>query len=129
MFLLIVSLCYLQALPDQTNVGLPGFSSTLRFFLKYMQHVDCICKTDGINRSVRVPIIFFDDLQNSRPLALPRLCSGMFAAILGRTQGKSDTPLNFNRETGNVLQRPIQSNRAAFRPVQASVSLFILLLG
>jgi hypothetical protein len=67
MFLLIIPLCDFQALPDQSNIGLPCSYSMGRLLLKCVQHIDSICKTDGRNKAVSRPV------QVSVPLVIPLL--------------------------------------------------------
>jgi hypothetical protein len=50
-----------------------------------------------------VPV--FDDLQNPRSFALPRLGGRMFAAILSSTEGKSYGALHLERKPCEILER------------------------
>jgi len=75
------------------------------FLLKRVQHIDSICKTDGVNRSVRIPVVVFDNLQDSWALAFPGLSRGVFSSVLGCTQSETHAPPNINGKTANVLQR------------------------
>jgi len=76
-----------------------------RLFLKRVQHINSVCKANGVDRPVGVPIVVFDDLQNPRSFALPRLGGRMFAAVLSSAEGKSNSALHIGRKPRHILER------------------------
>ena len=83
---LIILLRRLEPMRDQFDVGARGSRAFRRFLLKRVQHVDDLAVTRGVDRSVRVARMVFDDFENSRPFAFPRLGLRVFAAKLRNAQ-------------------------------------------
>jgi hypothetical protein len=101
---LVILLRQLQTLFDQSNVGLPGRNSMRRFFLKRVQDIDGIRKANGIERPVGVSVMVFNDLQNSRPFALPRFRRRMLSAVLSRAESETGSALNLGWKSRDVLE-------------------------
>jgi len=50
----------------------------VRLFLKTVQHIYALRKSDGIDGTISVSVLIFHDLQYAWALALPRLPAGCF---------------------------------------------------
>jgi hypothetical protein len=74
-----------------------------------MQHIKGILEANRIDRTPRVALVVFDNLEHSRTFALPRLCVGMLTAELSDTERDTDMILNRIRESHQILLcRPTQ---------------------
>ncbi|CAI8855326.1 hypothetical protein EMIT0P2_20366 [Pseudomonas sp. IT-P2] len=77
----------LKSLSDQIDIALRGFYTGGRLFLKTMQDVNCIAKTDRVNGAVGIRIKVLNQLEDTRASKpLQRFCIWMSETALGQIQ-------------------------------------------
>ena len=70
-----------------------------------MQYINYTNKTHGVNCSIGITAMIFDDFENPRPIAFPRLGFGVLAVDLCQTKGIAHVALHWVRKVEVIFFR------------------------
>jgi len=95
-----------KPLLDRGDISFWCPNAFLGLFLESMQNVDSVLKPDGINSAIRVAVMVFNDLNDTRiAKALERFSTMMLAAGLRQVKRIANHPAHFFREIPESLAR------------------------